>query len=54
MVWFTSVDVDCGGDWLQSCSIFLLDLMNTGQSLVRWLVSFPWYMQYGSLNGPHP
>jgi hypothetical protein len=56
MVWFTSLDDDCCGGWLASCSIFLLDSRNVGQSFVRWLVSLPWYIQYEDLNvyGPQP
>jgi hypothetical protein len=55
-VWFTSLDDDCCGGWLESCSIFLLDLRNMEQSFVWWLVSLPWYMLYGGLNvyGPRP
>jgi hypothetical protein len=41
MVWLTSLDDDCYGGCLESCSIFLLDSMNTGQSFMRWLVSLP-------------
>jgi hypothetical protein len=54
MMWFTSLDADCGGSWLQSCSIFRLDSMNIGQSLVRWLMSLSWYMHYKGLNVPQP
>jgi hypothetical protein len=56
MVWLTSLDDDCCGDCLESCSIFLFDSRNMGQSFVRWLVSLPWNMQYAGLNvyGPRP
>jgi hypothetical protein len=56
MVWLTSLSVDFCGDCLESCSIFLLDLRNMGQSLVRWLVTLSWYMYYGGLKvyGPRP
>jgi hypothetical protein len=44
MVWLTTLGVDCCGGCLGSCSIFLLDSRNMGQSLVRWLVTLSWYM----------
>jgi hypothetical protein len=50
MVWLTSLDADCYGGCLESCSIFLLDSRNMGHSLVRWLVSLPLYIQYVGLN----
>jgi hypothetical protein len=31
MVWLTSLDIDCCGGCLESCSIFLLDSRNMGQ-----------------------
>jgi hypothetical protein len=40
----------CCEGCLESCSIFILDLRNMGQSFVRWLVSLPWYIQYGGQN----
>jgi hypothetical protein len=49
MVWLTYLDVDCCEGFLESRSIFLVDSRNMGQSLMRWLVSLPWYMQYGGL-----
>jgi hypothetical protein len=49
-VLFTSLDDDCCRSWLESCSIFLLDSRNIGQSFVRWLVSLPWDLQYEGLN----
>jgi hypothetical protein len=33
MVWLTSLDDDCCGGSLESCSIFLLDKSNMGQFL---------------------
>jgi hypothetical protein len=50
MVWLTSRGMDCCGGCVESCSIFLLDSRKMWQSLVRWLVSLPWNMQYGGLN----
>jgi hypothetical protein len=43
-VWLTSLAGDCGGGWLRSWSIFLLDYMNIEQSFVRWLVPLTRYM----------
>jgi hypothetical protein len=56
MVWLTTLDADCCRGRSESYSKFLLDSRNMGQSFVRWLVSFPWYMQYKGLNvyGPQP
>jgi hypothetical protein len=34
MIWLTSSDDDCYGGCMQSCSIFLLDSRNMGQSFV--------------------
>jgi hypothetical protein len=50
MVWLTSRDADCCEGCAESCSIFLFDSRKMGQSLVRWLVSLTWNMQYGGLN----
>jgi hypothetical protein len=56
MVWLTSLGVVCYEGWLDSWSIFLLDLRNMGQSFVRWLGSLSENMKYGGLNvcGPRP
>jgi hypothetical protein len=51
MVWLTSLDDDCCGGCLESCSIFFL---NMGQSFVPWLLSLPSNMQYGGLNVYRP
>jgi hypothetical protein len=50
MVWLTSRGGDCYDDCAESCSIFLFDSRKIGQSLVRWLVLLPWYMQYRGLS----
>jgi hypothetical protein len=39
MVWLTSLDDDCCEGCLNSCSIFLLDSRNMGQSFV-WFFCF--------------
>jgi hypothetical protein len=56
MMWLTSWGVDYCEGCAKSCSIFLFDSRKMGQSLVRWLVSLPWYIQYEGLNvlGPRP
>jgi hypothetical protein len=35
MVWLTSLDANCCEGYLESCSIFLLDSRNMGQSFVQ-------------------
>jgi hypothetical protein len=50
MVWLTSVCVDCYVGCMESSSFFLLDSRKMGQSLVQWLVSLPWNVQYEGLN----
>jgi hypothetical protein len=40
----------CYEGYLESCSIFLLDSRNMGQSFMWWLVSLLWYIQYGGQN----
>jgi hypothetical protein len=55
MAWLTSLGADCCGGCLESCSIFLLDSRNLGQSCVRWSARCCG-MQYGGQNvyGSHP
>jgi hypothetical protein len=50
MVWLTSHGAICYEGFTESWSIFLSDSRKMGQSLVRWSVLLPWYMQYGVLN----
>jgi hypothetical protein len=50
MVRLTSRGADCCEGYAEACSIFLFDSRKMGQSLVRWLVSLQWYMQYGGLS----
>jgi hypothetical protein len=45
MVWLTTLGAGCCGGCLESCSIFLLDSKNMGQSFVP--ISLPLNMQYG-------
>jgi hypothetical protein len=49
MVWLTSLGVDCYGGFAESCSIFFFDSRKMRQTLVRWSVLLPWYMQYEGL-----
>jgi hypothetical protein len=56
MVWLTSIGANCGKGFAESCCIFLFDSTKMRQSLVRWSVLLPWYMQYKGLfvYGPRP